>query len=77
MSVSSMSHVDFKKWPCRRVKFRGRGPYSYLPPEIGSSEYFHDRARIFCRGVFFQNIFIALFGAFIELLLSLLNVGGR
>ena len=22
-----MSHVDFKKWPCRPVDFRGQGPY--------------------------------------------------
>ena len=26
MSVSSMSHVEFKKWPCRPVEFRGLGP---------------------------------------------------
>ena len=23
----SMSHVDFKKWPCRPVKFKGQGPH--------------------------------------------------
>ena len=27
MSISPMSHVDFKKRPCRRVEFRGQGPY--------------------------------------------------
>ena len=27
MSLSPMSHVDFKKWPCRRVEFRGQGPF--------------------------------------------------
>ena len=27
MSLGSMSHVDFKKCPCRRVECRGRGPY--------------------------------------------------
>ena len=21
-----MSHVDFKKWPCHPVEFKGRGP---------------------------------------------------
>ena len=26
LSIGSMSHVDFKKWPCRRVEFRGQGP---------------------------------------------------
>ena len=27
MSISSMSHVDFKKWPCRPVEFKGQGPH--------------------------------------------------
>ena len=27
MSLGSMSHVDFKKGPCRPVEFRGQGPY--------------------------------------------------
>ena len=26
MSLGSMSHVNFKKGPCRRVEFRGLGP---------------------------------------------------
>ena len=26
MSLGPMSDVDFKKCPCRRVEFRGRGP---------------------------------------------------
>ena len=26
-----MSPVDFKKWPCRPVKFKGQGPHSYRP----------------------------------------------
>ena len=26
LSIGPMPHVDFKKWPCRRVKFRGQGP---------------------------------------------------
>ena len=26
MLISPMSHVDFKKWLCRRVDFRGQGP---------------------------------------------------
>ena len=24
--IDPMSHVGFKKWPCHRVEFRGRGP---------------------------------------------------
>ena len=42
MSLSSMSHVDFKKTPCRCVEFKGQGPpkyfahlplgFSYVPP---------------------------------------------
>ena len=27
MSIGSMSHVDFKKWPCYPVEFKGQGPY--------------------------------------------------
>ena len=27
MSVSSMSYVDFKKWPCCPVEFKDQGPY--------------------------------------------------
>ena len=30
MSLSPMSHVEFKKCPCRRVEFRGQGPYIYI-----------------------------------------------
>ena len=30
VSLISMSHVDFKKWSCRRDKSRGRVPSSYL-----------------------------------------------
>ena len=26
MSLGSMSHVDFKKWPNRPIGFRGEGP---------------------------------------------------
>ena len=26
--VSSMSHVDFKKWLCHHVDFKGQGPLS-------------------------------------------------
>ena len=28
MSLGSMSHVDFKKWRCHPVDFRGQGPYT-------------------------------------------------
>ena len=28
MSIGSMSHLDFKKLPCRPVEFKGQGPYS-------------------------------------------------
>ena len=27
MSLGSMLHVDLKKYPCRHVELRGRGPY--------------------------------------------------
>ena len=30
MSISPMSHDDFKNWLCCHVKFRGQGPYTYL-----------------------------------------------
>ena len=33
ISLGSMSHVDFKKRPCRPVDFRGQGPSTYLPGE--------------------------------------------
>ena len=26
MSKGFMSHVDFKKWPCHPVEFKGQGP---------------------------------------------------
>ena len=26
MSLGSMLHVNFEKWPCRRVDLRGQGP---------------------------------------------------
>ena len=26
MSIGFMSHVNFKKWPCRPVDFKGQGP---------------------------------------------------
>ena len=26
MSIGFMSHVDFKKWPCHPVEFKGQGP---------------------------------------------------
>ena len=26
-----MSHVDFKKWPCRPVDIKGQGPHYYSP----------------------------------------------
>ena len=29
MSISSMSHVDLKKCPCRPVDFKGQGPHVY------------------------------------------------
>ena len=31
MSLGSMSHGDFKKWPCRRVKFRDQEPPRKAP----------------------------------------------
>ena len=29
MSLSPMSHVEFTKWPCRPVDFRGQGPFQW------------------------------------------------
>ena len=29
MSISSMPHVDLKKWPCHPVEFKGQGPFKY------------------------------------------------
>ena len=29
MTISCMWHVDFKKWPCRPVEFKGRVPHHY------------------------------------------------
>ena len=26
MSIGFMSHVDFEKWPCHPVEFKGQGP---------------------------------------------------
>ena len=33
-----MSHVDFKKWPCRRVEFRGQGPHYTNQQVLGVRE---------------------------------------
>ena len=30
MLISPMSHVDFQRWLCRRVEFRGQGPLTRL-----------------------------------------------
>ena len=37
MLLSPISHVEFKKWPCRPVDFRGQGPFfTYLMmPSLG------------------------------------------
>ena len=40
MSIGCMSHVDFKKWPCRPVDFKGQGPY-YRPVDIDPFSAFH------------------------------------
>ena len=29
-----MSHVDFKKWPCRPVEFKGQGPHHWSEQNI-------------------------------------------
>ena len=34
MPLGSMSHVDFKKRPCRHVKFRGQGPSEWSGREL-------------------------------------------
>ena len=38
MSLSHMSHVEFKKSPCRHVDFRGQGPYKT------AVRYYHNTA---------------------------------
>ena len=38
MSLGSMSHVDLKKCPCRRVEFRDRGPYDWQESRVGIEE---------------------------------------
>ena len=30
MLIGSMSHVDFKKWPCHPVEFKVKGPKGYI-----------------------------------------------
>ena len=30
LSMSSMLYVDFKKWACRPVEFKGQGPHHCL-----------------------------------------------
>ena len=32
MSIGFMSHVGFKKWPCRPDEFKGQGPHPHHPP---------------------------------------------
>ena len=34
MSISYMSHVDFKKCLCRPVNFKGQGPHFTYPPTL-------------------------------------------
>ena len=34
MSIGFMSHVDFKKWPCLRVDFKGQGPFNHSNPGV-------------------------------------------
>ena len=38
MSIGSMSHVDFKKWPCHPVDFRGLVPSWRGREEVGGGE---------------------------------------
>ena len=40
MSLSPMSHVEFKKWPCHPVDFRGQGPSYSEGPMRGHCSYF-------------------------------------
>ena len=42
MSLSPMSHVEFKKVPCRPVDFRGQGPYH------NTSEGYRVRYSLIC-----------------------------
>ena len=37
MLIGFMSNVNFKKWPCRPVEFKGQGPSLYHWTRIGGS----------------------------------------
>ena len=39
MSISHVSHVEFKKWPYRPVKSGGHGPYNYMNRIHGITTY--------------------------------------
>ena len=39
MSIGSMLHVNFKKWPCRSVEFKGQEPWNWVI--LGSSDMLH------------------------------------
>ena len=44
-----MSPVDFKKWPCRPVGFKGQGPpYSNINELLFCSEYHVNPSRFVC-----------------------------
>ena len=57
-----MSPVEWKKWPCRPVDFRGLDPsYSLFPPEVARRAYLHGRDRSVAMSNF-QNVFISGIG---------------
>ena len=52
MSLSPMSHVKFKKRPCRPVGFRGQGPFIYKlwRPYCGSVHNINRVAKFYLKG---------------------------
>ena len=46
-----MSPVDFKKWPCRPVEFRGQGPQSRDMNEKGKEFIFYNKPYMPSAGI--------------------------
>ena len=49
-----MSHVDFKKSPCRRVEFKGLGEYK-CPRQIRNATILGSSFRVYCT-VYFGDV---------------------
>ena len=77
MSLSPMSHVEFKKWSCRPVDFRGQGPSlcleSVLSPHFLGVKFVYPLPwdAIFCyfyHGCMYSHYFWRLYKVYIFLL---------